>query len=139
MEENAREGEYVYNDYFETPKKSNFSQKAEIFLESKYFVAFLVILVATTSFFLGMIFGASEKREAVKVYEEAVQNHASVDSALDPQSSETVVASKNGVKYHYSWCPGAKQISEANKITFNSIEEARAAGYSPASNCKGLK
>jgi hypothetical protein len=50
-----------------------------------------------------------------------------------------VVASKNGTKYHLPTCPGAKQISDKNKITFNSAEEARAAGYSPASNCKGLK
>lgn len=51
----------------------------------------------------------------------------------------TVVASKNGTKYHYPWCAGAKQISEKNKITFESIEAARAKGYSPASNCQGLK
>ena len=50
-----------------------------------------------------------------------------------------VVASKNGGKYHYPWCSGAKQISPQNLITFNSIEEARAAGYTPAANCKGLK
>ena len=50
-----------------------------------------------------------------------------------------VVASKNGTKYHFPWCSGAKTISEANKIYFNSIEEAGAAGYTPAANCKGLK
>jgi hypothetical protein len=54
-------------------------------------------------------------------------------------SGETVVASKNSTKYHYPWCAGAKQISAVNKITFNSIEEARKAGYTPAANCKGLK
>jgi len=54
-------------------------------------------------------------------------------------NSGAVVASKSGTKYHYPWCAGAKQISAKNLITFNSIEEARAAGYTPASNCKGLK
>ena len=54
-------------------------------------------------------------------------------------SGEQVVASKNGTKYHYPWCAGAKQIAEKNKITFASTEEARAKGYTPAANCKGLK
>ena len=40
---------------------------------------------------------------------------------------------------YYPWCAGAKQISEKNKITFASTEEARAKGYTPAANCKGLK
>ena len=50
-----------------------------------------------------------------------------------------LVASKNGQKYHFPWCAGASQISEKNKIWFNSYEEAQKAGYTPASNCKGLK
>lgn len=49
------------------------------------------------------------------------------------------VASKSGAKYHYPWCSGAQSIKEENKIWFSSIEEARAAGYEPAGNCKGLK
>jgi len=54
-------------------------------------------------------------------------------------TSIQVVASKNGTKYHLPTCAGAKQISDKNKVTFGSIEEARAKGYTPASNCKGLK
>ncbi|MSU56037.1 MAG: hypothetical protein EXS51_01885 [Candidatus Taylorbacteria bacterium] len=49
------------------------------------------------------------------------------------------VASKGGTKYYFPWCGSAARISEANKIWFNSVEEARKAGYTPASNCKGLK
>lgn len=40
-----------------------------------------------------------------------------------------VVGSKNSDKYHLPYCPGAKQISEQNKIWFASIEEAEKAGY----------
>lgn len=50
-----------------------------------------------------------------------------------------LVASKGGTKYHFPWCSGAQRISEANKIWFGSVEEARKAGYTPAGNCKGLK
>ncbi|MEK7610426.1 MAG: hypothetical protein AAB468_01620 [Patescibacteria group bacterium] len=62
--------------------------------------------------------------------------------ALDQKSGATtgqVVASKKGKKYHLPWCAGAKAIAAANKVTFASAEEARAAGYTPAANCPGLK
>lgn len=55
------------------------------------------------------------------------------------EASEAVVASKNGTKYHFPWCAGAQSIKEENKIWFDSTAQARAAGYTPASNCKGLK
>lgn len=59
--------------------------------------------------------------------------------SVELESQGEVVASKSGTKYHYPWCSGAKQISEKNKIIFSSIEDARKAGYAPATNCKGLK
>lgn len=47
-----------------------------------------------------------------------------------------VVGSRNGSKYHYPWCPGASQIKNENKITFESEVAAQNAGYSKAANCK---
>jgi hypothetical protein len=49
-----------------------------------------------------------------------------------------VVASKNGTKYFFPWCGGAKLIKEENKVWFASANAAKAAGYAPAANCKGL-
>lgn len=60
------------------------------------------------------------------------------DSAV-PAAGGQLVASKGRTKYHFPWCSGAQRISEANKVWFNSVEEARKAGYTPARNCKGLK
>ncbi|HEY4511663.1 MAG TPA: hypothetical protein VJH55_02370 [Candidatus Paceibacterota bacterium] len=60
-------------------------------------------------------------------------------SAAATSESGSVVASKNGKKYHFPFCAGARTISPTNLITFASIEEARTAGYTPAANCKGLK
>ena len=48
------------------------------------------------------------------------------------------VASKSGTKYHLPWCSGARRIKEENKVWFATKEEAEAAGYTPAANCKGL-
>lgn len=50
----------------------------------------------------------------------------------------TYVASKKGKKYHLPWCSGGKAISEENKIWFSTKDEAEAAGYEPAKNCKGI-
>ena len=60
-------------------------------------------------------------------------------SSPSPVGGGQLVASKTGAKYHFPWCSGAQRISETNKVWFDSVEEARKAGYTPASNCKGLK
>ena len=54
-------------------------------------------------------------------------------------SSGPIVASRNGTKYYLVTCSGAKRINEENKIYFTSTEEARKAGLTPSSTCKGLK
>lgn len=70
--------------------------------------------------------------------------HSSTVETTSTSSEEIVltkteyVGSKNGTKYHLPWCAGAKQIKEENKVWFSSKTEAEKAGYSPASNCKGI-
>ena len=51
---------------------------------------------------------------------------------------QIVVASKNskGKLYHFSWCSGASQIAEKNKITFTNEAAAITAGYTLAGNCQ---
>ncbi len=149
-------------------EKNGLSHKLEHFLESRYFVAVVVVLVATIAFCIGRFGQIGSMREPVRILRSgqagAVANlEGSVSNKDIPPNppypkgsteekntesqnfnaaasgSQQVVASKNGTKYHLPTCPGAKQISEKNKITFKSIEEARAAGYTPAANCKGLK
>lgn len=154
--------EYVDSEYFDENLKPTPKERLENFLDSRSFVVACVILVAISSFSLGRISGLEDKKVPVKVINGNVQNLQNLDGqqkinterAKDGASavisvvniensnqnpSEIVVGSKNGTKYHYPWCAGAKQIAEKNLITFNSIEEARAKGYTPASNCKGLK
>jgi hypothetical protein len=141
----------------EKPQKVGLGNKIRSLLCGKYFTAVMILLVAVTSFSLGRISGLEDGKDPVRVIsrdlygggsrEQAASVGASAadDEKIGDSMPETqpdsgqVVASKNGSKYHYPWCSGAKQISENNLIVFNSIEEARAKGYTPASNCKGLK
>ncbi len=156
MDKNANDEEYaIEDDLF----KDEIAPKGrlELFLYSKYYIMSILVLVAAISFSLGRIsvneiqkmpvrvlsgtqgevMGASTAENQTRV---GLSNESPTTATpLEQSSSEKVVGSKNGTKYHYLNCPGAKQISAKNLITFNSIEEARAKGYTPASNCKGLK
>ncbi len=138
-------------------------EKTRGFLESPYYVVILIILVACISFLLGRISKMGEAKEPVRIVSgnplnppypkgetekntstsntklDAIQTASVEASNTDTSAQVKVVGSKNGTKYHLESCPGAKQISEKNKIVFASIEEARSRGYTPASNCKGLK
>lgn len=151
--------EYANPKDFEEPKENKgFYDKLERFLESRYSWALIIILVAISSFCLGRISKIQEAKGQVRVVSEKnnpldppyikgeieqktvtpeVQGATTVNK--ETGTGTEVVASKNGTKYHLPTCAGAKQISEKNKITFKSIEEARASGYTPAANCKGLK
>ena len=128
----------------EKPKKS---------LKSHIFNISLVLLVSLASFGLGRLTIYEERRVPVEIkFSQAQSNILQAPSETAFETGEVrgvstagtevggeVVASKTGKKYHYPWCAGAKQISDKNKITFASAEEARKAGYTPAANCKGLK
>ncbi len=155
--------EYVDLEDLDSSKGGGLRAKMEAFLTGRYFVPAVIILVAIIAFCLGRISKIAGEREPVRIVSqnpdtnnplnppyikgETEKNNigevkgANIDMGSEQSglNNSAVVGSKNGTKYHYPWCAGAKQISEKNKITFNSIEEARAAGYTPASNCKGLK
>lgn len=127
-------------------------------LVRKLFLPLVIILVSTFSFALGRLSGVGD-REAMKIeYDPTLLESASevfeasvlpasgavagasteapvVEKSLTP-TSLTVVVSKNGERYHFLHCSGAKQIKEENKIVFGSPAEAEMAGYTLALNCK---
>lgn len=121
-------------------------EKREIFL------SLLIILTTFGSFGLGRLSKIYDSRPEVKIRlgdGSEMTNEVSQASNLTAQKenltavgvaevSGKVVASKSGSKYHFPWCGGASQISEANKIWFDSAQAAEKAGYSKAANCKGL-
>ena len=150
MQEEELIEEYVDEADFEPQKDEDWQSKLMKFLDSRYFVVVCLVLVAISSFSLGRISKIKATRAPVRIISENKESNMGVKSevvgevkgvsvVVPEEASGQVVASKNGTKYHYPWCAGAKQISAQNKITFNSIEEARAKGLTPALNCKGLR
>lgn len=108
-------------------------EKLKSFLEDEtVYFATLLVLVCIASFLLGRnsvtVASSDAKKQDITFLEPAADESILV--------RQTVVASKNGSKYHYLDCPGADSIKEENKIIFESTNLAEAAGYVLAANCK---
>ncbi len=105
------------------------------FSEDVYFYTVLIVLVSLISFALGR---ASVQSAVIDrtVSQTRIQLREPIATASATSPTIRYVGSKNGSKYHAPWCPGASQIKEANRIYFNSEEEAQVRGYTPAANCK---
>ena len=123
---------------------------------SRYYTTIIVILVGLSSFGLGRLSIQDERKEPIIIEENngVTENFPAPDINVVVKSQTAtaeksisgqltrggkIVASKNSTKYHFPWCSGALRITESNKIWFDSEEDARAKGYQPATNCKGLK
>lgn len=110
------------------------------------FLTIFVILVASASFGFGRLSGLETVKKSVEI-EFPKGQEAAVGAAFAttseqvktaPKTSGKYVASKNGTKYHLIACASAKNISEKNKVWFDTKQEAETAGYAPATNCKGI-
>lgn len=106
------------------------------------YLIFVLLLIGIGSFFLGRLSVGISSHTGFNLVGESIsasalhfENAAPADGAI----AGGIVASKTGSKYHFPWCAGAQSIRPENKIWFANTEEARAAGYAPASNCKGLE
>lgn len=122
------------------PKIKAFAQG----LSGDLLIALLFVVVTFLAFGLGRFSALHEKVPEIVFVDGpytkgAVSESIQVPTIENEQLQGAIVASKKGTKYHFPWCPGAQQMSEANKIYFQNEAEARAAGYAPASNCKGLQ
>jgi hypothetical protein len=119
--------------------------------EFDLFLVLLIIISLCIAFSLGRLSTVLEKREPVIIRfpnsstTPPRAGESTVPSSQTEQALNLVgqagllVGSKNSTKYHFPWCSGALRITEANKVYFNSREEARNKGYTPASNCPGLE
>jgi hypothetical protein len=112
--------------------------------DQSLYITMVLILVAAASFGLGRqsiitsTMAPSRNEATVVTATTKPEAAAATAAAASALPSTYYVASKNGQVYHLPHCSGAKNISEANKITFATKAEAEAAGYRPAANCKGI-
>lgn len=113
------------------------------------FLPVVLILVVSLAFGLGRLSKGKEVSGIKIEYDPTIpgaytseipaskpSDNQTKEEATSQPISSVVVGSIKGTKYHYLYCPGAKQISEANKVTFKNAAAAEAAGYTLALNCK---
>jgi hypothetical protein len=126
-------------------KDKIYSQENGLKIKDDLFVVFLIFLVGMASFGLGKISSLEKRKVPISILNTQESMYASVsesiqtDKKVGATEKGTVVASKSGTKYYYPWCSGVARIKEENKVWFNSIDEAKARGLTPASGCIGLK
>lgn len=111
------------------------SKLKSILRSEQSFLAGLLCLVGLASFQLGQV-----SVQDSFVSGESLEHNAGIIFTDAPEQAiqrnvVKVVASSGGTKYHKLDCPGADNIKESNKVYFDSIEQAKAAGYTPATNC----
>ena len=107
------------------------------------FLGLCLVLISAISFNLGRINALNKTpirvSEQANVYQATIGNQAVNNPKNTPAQPKDprVVASKASTtkKYHFTWCPGAKQIKEANKLWFANESLAQKAGYTLAGNC----
>jgi len=100
------------------------------------FLAGLMCLVGIVSFVLGQYSVTATSAPKVELQNQAGVVFTDVAEPIADLAGIPVVASSGGTKYHLLTCPGASSIKETNKIYFDSVELAQAAGYSAARNCE---
>lgn len=110
------------------------------------FIVLIIIMVALIFFGIGRL--SAPKSEPIQIMNLEKASVEDISPSAPSEASEDkkeidyqgkVIGSVNSDKYHLPDCPGTKQISEKNKIWFDSIKAAEKAGYSPAANCPGLQ
>ena len=113
------------------------------------FLGVCIVLVSFISFNIGKMNSLSKSAistgQGADIYKAlSWQNNASTNNITAASSKSPairdlrVVVSKksSSMKYHFTWCPGAKSILDENKLWFNTEADAIQAGYTRAGNCQ---
>ena len=121
-----------------------------------FYPLFLAIVVASIFFAIGRLSHLEGQRAPIKIEYVSSTSTAAIitsGSSLSPRvtlgekivsttsttSGGEFIGSKSGKKYYFPWCGTVKRIKPENQVHFASAEEARASGFVPGGNCKGLK
>ncbi len=129
------------------------SRKRLITIADTMFLPVIIICVGIVSFFIGRFSALDACRGHIIIHPPGSGEALAVPTAATPgffgetdtaMSTSTntgphnFVASKNGSKYYLPTCSGVKAIAQPNRVYFSTKTEAVDAGYTPATNCKGM-
>ena len=114
---------------------------------SDWILALIVILTALASFGLGRLSAFEEAHQPVTIEQmplgpnqnDSTQAVQSIAASSTEAAGGQIVGNRSSKKYFYPWCSSVVKMTASNKIWFNSIADAKSAGYTPAGNCAGLQ
>lgn len=111
------------------------------FLQNRYLI--LLFGISLAGFFLGYLGLAYLKTGSGNIFIEKIPENQYVHDTLKTEDLQesgkpVFVGSRNSTLYYLSWCSGANNISDKNKVYFSSRREAERKGYKPASSCKEI-
>jgi len=73
----------------------------------------------------------AERRQAKEEQDAVAEAGGNTSESTDPE----IVADKHSKTYYPTGCEPAKEIADANKVTFKTVAEAEKAGFKAAKNC----
>ena len=94
----------------------------------------MVFLVAFGAFGLGRLSALESARPPVSITTAPI-----LEKPQGIYPGGQYVASVTGSVYYFPWCGGGKNIPPDMQIWFPTATSAKAAGYQPAKNCKGMQ
>ena len=124
-------------------KITNFIKSAQYHI----FLAVCIILISIISFNVGKINALHKipltitenqnqnQNQKADIYSASTKSNTTLKQNVAPVDNRVVVSRASTTrKYHHVWCASASKIKEANKLWFNSAQEAEAVGYTLAGN-----
>lgn len=119
---------------------AKFHYRASPFREEIFLVS-MILLSCLFGFGLGRFSKLEERKAPIEIempISAGLEGETASVSTSVASSDVYYVASKNGTKYYFPWCEGAKKISPKNLVKYGTKELAESAGLQKAANCAGL-
>ena len=135
-------------------KIKDMSHSGALFLSNRDTILFIIILcTALGSYTLGAYSGGMTGGAPRIVFSQVTipafassSNNDEDSAAQELTPNETgqsasvgvtgIFASRHGTKYYYSWCKSASRVKIANRVYYDTKEQAVASGKSLATSCK---
>ncbi len=70
-----------------------------------------------------------------QIYIATAQSETAVTTAAATKAPDAYIGNKNSKVFHFTHCDSVSKMSEKNKVTFESWDEATQSGYSPCGKC----
>lgn len=105
--------------------------------DDRIFYSILLLVVALTAFGLGRASVSYAPTPPTANGVRMLQQAAPLPAVTSESTAftERLVASSGGTRYYYMHCSGTERIKDENKIYFDTVKAAEAAGYTLALRC----